>query len=234
MIIPPAELKSEKDRRLTSTHKDEEQYLVNLAVEVNKIGYGQTRRQRCEIVKKISDKGGRPNPFKDNRPGKDWWYAFLTRNNLTIRSPSSLEMYWASACTKQNLESWYARFKQFLSCHSLLDEPDRIWNCGESGFPLCPKSGWVLAPVGTKVVYSTCSAQKGQITTFVVICASGHTIPPMHIFPGKCFLYNPMEGGVDGAYFGRSDTGWMNTDHFWIKKITFLSRLGGRGLLYCW
>ena len=141
MIIPPAELKSEKDRRLTSTHKDEEQYLVNLAVEVNKIGYGQTRRQRCEIVKKISDKGGRPNPFKDNRPGKDWWYAFLTRNNLTIRSPSSLEMYWASACTKQNLESWYARFKQFLSCHSLLDEPDRIWNCGESGFPLCPKSG---------------------------------------------------------------------------------------------
>ena len=51
-------------------------------------------------------------------------------------------------------------------------------------------------------IYSTCSAQKGQITTFVVICASGHTIPPMHIFPGKRFSYNPMEGGVDGAYFG--------------------------------
>ena len=60
-----------KTRRSTSTHKDEEQYLVNLAVEVNKIGYGQTRRQRCE---KILDKGGRPNPFKDNHPGKDWWY----------------------------------------------------------------------------------------------------------------------------------------------------------------
>ena len=175
--------------------KDEELYLVNWAVEMNKIGYGQTRRQICEMVKKILDKDGRPNPFKDNRPGKDWWYAFLARNNLTIRSPSSLEMYRVSACTKQNLESWYARFEQFLSCHSLLDEPDRIWNYDESGFPLCPKSGRVLAPIGTKVVYSTCSAQKGQITTLVAICASGRTIPPMHIFPGKRFSYNPMEGG---------------------------------------
>ena len=93
------------------------------------------------MVKKILDKDGRPNPFKDNHPGKDWWYAFLARNNLTIRSPSSLEIYRASVCTKHNLEHWYAMFEQFLSCHSLLDEPDRIWNCDESGFPLCPKSG---------------------------------------------------------------------------------------------
>ena len=62
--------------------KDEEPYLVNWAVEMNKIGYGQTRRQICEMVKKILDKDGRPNPFKDNRPGKDWWYAFLARNNF--------------------------------------------------------------------------------------------------------------------------------------------------------
>ena len=43
--------------------KDEEQCLVNWAVEMNKIGYGQTRRQICEIVKKILDKDGRPNPL---------------------------------------------------------------------------------------------------------------------------------------------------------------------------
>ena len=144
----------EEDRAVL--RKVEEQCLVNWAIEMNKIGYGQTRRQVCEMVKKILHKDGRPNPFKDNRPGKDWWYAFLARNNLAVRSPSSLEMYRASACTKQNLESWYAQFEQFLVCHSLLDEPDRIWNYDESGFPLCPKSGRVLAPIGTKVVYSTC------------------------------------------------------------------------------
>ena len=51
-------------------HKDEEQYLVNWTIEMNKIGYGQTRRQIYEMVKKILDKDGRPNPFNDNRPGK--------------------------------------------------------------------------------------------------------------------------------------------------------------------
>lgn len=56
---------------------DEEKRLVEWAVEMAKIGYGQTRHQICEMVKKIIEKDGRPNPFKDNRPGKDWWYTFL-------------------------------------------------------------------------------------------------------------------------------------------------------------
>ena len=107
--------------------KDEEQCLVNWAVEMNKIGYGQTRRQVCEM-------DGRPNPFKDNCPRK----TFLACNGLTIRSSSSLEMYRALACTKQNLDKWYLQFEQFLSCHSLLNEPDRIWNCNE-GISNVPK-----------------------------------------------------------------------------------------------
>ena len=72
----------------------------------------------------------------------------------------------------------------------------------------------MLVPLGTKVVYTTCSAQKGQITTLVAVCASGRTIPPMHIFPGELFSYNPMEAGIDGAYFGRSDSGWINMELF--------------------
>ena len=61
--------------------KDEEQYLVNWAVEMNKIGYGQMRRQICEMVKKMLDRDGRPNPFKDNRPEKTggmlFWPAII-------------------------------------------------------------------------------------------------------------------------------------------------------------
>ena len=41
--------------------KDEEQCLSNWVIE---IGYGQTRRQVCEMVKKVLDKDGRPNPGK--------------------------------------------------------------------------------------------------------------------------------------------------------------------------
>ena len=80
---------------------------------------------------------------------------------------------------------------------------------------MCPKSGKILAPVGSKMIYSSCAAQKSQITTLVAISASGQIIPPMHIFPGQRFAYNPLEGGVEGAYFKCSNNGWIKTELFY-------------------
>ena len=81
----------------------------------------------------------------------------------------------------------------------------------------------ILAPVGSKTVYSSCAAQKAQITTLVAISASGQIIPKMHISPGQRFAYNPLEGGVEGAYFASSSNGWIKTELFygWIKKKPF-------------
>lgn len=47
--------------------------------------------------------------------------------------------------------------------------------------------------------------------TLVAVNASGGIITPFHIFPGEVFNYNPQEGGVDGAYFGKSPNGWITT-----------------------
>ena len=200
--------------------RDEEESLVQWALEMNEIGYGQTRRQICDTIKKILDKDGRHNPFTDNRPGSHWWYSFVCRNKLSLRSPSTLESYRASACTPEKLQTWYHDFEQFLVTNGLTDEPSRIWNCDESGFPLCPKSGKVLTRSGAKTVYASGSAQKQQITTLVAISASGNVIPPMHVFPGVRFSYNPMEESVPKAYFGRSVSGWINTELFygWVEK----------------
>ena len=119
---------------------------------------------------------------------------------------------------------WYIELEQFLLIHDLDGKPDCIWNCDESAFPLCPKSGKVLAPRGTKNVYRTCSGKKEQITTLV---ASGGIIPPFHIFPGERFSYNPLEGAVEGAYFGQSPNGWITTALFygWIANH-FATQIG--------
>ena len=45
--------------------------------------------------------------------------------------------------------------------------------------------------------------------------AAGTAIPPMTIFPGKRFRYNPMEDCLPGSYFGSSDNGWINTEIFY-------------------
>ena len=54
----------------------------------------------------------------------------------------------------------------------------------------------------------------------MAIGAEGSIIPPMHIFPGERFAYNPLLGCVDGSYFGKSSSGWMKTDLFygWIAN----------------
>ena len=88
MIIPLAESKSEKRQGLQPVlRKDKELYLVNWAVEMNKIGYGQTRRQICEMVKKnlryarMADQTLLKITALERTGGS---YAFLARNNLTI------------------------------------------------------------------------------------------------------------------------------------------------------
>ena len=71
-----------------------------------------------------------------------------------------------------------------------------------------------------KDVYQASINSKEQITTLCAISAAGSVIPPMHIFSGKRFHYNPLAGCVPGAYFGKSDKGWMTTELFygWIAN----------------
>ena len=91
----------------------------------------------------------------------------------------------------------------------------------KADFLCVPNLVKILAPVGSKTVYSSCAVQESQITTLVAISASGWIIPPMHtcIFLER-FTYDPLEGGVEGAYFGCSSNGWIKTELFygWIKK----------------
>lgn len=153
--------------------------------------------------------------------GRDWWYGFLKRHpTLSRRLPESLQSCRASSCTPERLDKWYKDYAEFIEKHGLKDKPQCIWNADESGFPLCPKTTRVLAMKNKKHVYSVNADTKTQITTLVAANAAGSVIPPMHVYPGKRFHYNPLEGGVAGAYFGKSDSGWMKTELFygWIAN----------------
>ena len=141
---------------------------------------------------------------------------FLHRHpKVSLKTPQALQICRASSCTTEVMDKWYSDYEQFLLIHELYDKPDQIWNADESGFFLCPKSGKILGPKGEKHVYHVTGSSKQQITTLVCINAAGSSIPPMHIFPGIRFSYNPMEGCVDGAYFGKSDSGWITQELFY-------------------
>ena len=99
--------------------------------------------------------------------------------------------------------------------HGLLNKPECTWNTDESGIPLRYATGQVLAPRGARSVYSINNNNRQQITTLVAVNAAGQWIPPMHVYPGERFRTNPLQGGVPGAYMGRSATGWMTAELFY-------------------
>lgn len=73
-------------------------------------------------------------------------------------------------------------------------------NADESGFPLCPKSGRVLAMKTDKNVYGVTG------DSMCWECCWRHTSTNA----GVCCRYNPMDKCIPNAYFGRSPNGWIN------------------------
>ena len=71
------EVKGPKRGPSTVLSDAEELKLVEWAMEKASIGYGHTREQISDMVKRLLDEDGRTNPFVNNYPGRNWWYGFL-------------------------------------------------------------------------------------------------------------------------------------------------------------
>ena len=166
-----------------------------------------------------------PNNFTDGVPGKAWYYSFLKRHpTITARESMSLSFQRANVTTA-DLAKWFGDLKDYLieqDCLDILDDPSRIYNADESGFPFCPKTGKVLAPKGLKHVYKLTNSDKTQITVLPCVSASAHYIPPMLVYPGIRFSYDPLEKFPEGI-LGRSPNGWMTGDlfAFWLEKVFY-------------
>ncbi|XP_033106069.1 uncharacterized protein LOC117108217 [Anneissia japonica] len=201
----------------TVLNEEEEEMLENWLVEMSRIGYPLTHVQLRDTVKKILDKDGRKNSFIDNRPGRKWTTLFFKRHpRLTQRVPEHLGKERAIVDFNK-IEAWFQNFWQYLEEHEvlqILDDPSRLYNTDESGFPLCVKSGRVIAELGAKDVYRLGNSTRSQITVLACCNADGSYVPPMMVFPGQRFIYNPLLGAPEGSFLGRSHNGWIDSEIF--------------------
>lgn len=202
----------------------EEARLAAWAVTMSQIGYGRTRKELVCTVKKILDEDGRKNPFKNNTPGKDWLKSFFQRHpELSVRTTLQLGKERA-LISPAKVQKWYDDLQRFIDTEvkdtSILKDPSRIYNADESGFSLCPKGSQVIGYKGAPVVYNFTNSDKTQLTVMACMSASGHFVPPMIVYPGKRFGYNPLDG-FETAVLGRTDNGWMDSQLFcdWLTSV---------------
>ena len=96
---------------------------------------------------------------------------------------------------------------------NLISKPMQVYNADETGIS---KPGKVVAELGRRNVYAITSAERGKTHTVLsCVSASGHTLPPMMVYPRKkCVPENMREGAVPGTMFVNSETGWINANIF--------------------
>ena len=211
----------------------EEEVLVNYCNLMAEIGYPLKREQLKKEVKRVLDADGRKTPFKDNRPGNYWFRAFIGRHpELTERKAMSLG-HERAIISADMLQGWFDGVNSFLekeipSWKQLLNDPRRIFNADESGFPLSVDLGKVLAPRGARHVYHVKPNDKTQITVMVCFNPYGEYQPPIIVYPGQRFRDVGMNG-FEEAVYSHTDNGWMDSGlfvEFLVHLVDFAKNKG--------
>lgn len=199
--------------------KEEEKNIVRWIFTMAKAGFPIGKESLLTSVQHLIKELKRKNPFKDDRPGRKWYYSFLKRNpEVSTRTAQNLTLSRASV-TKEHLDHWFLEISTYLKEHKfdeVLNDPKRIFNGDESAFFLNPKGSKVLAQKGDKTVYQQVNSdEKECLTVLVTGNAAGDLAPPMILFRYER-IPREISESIPGCWgIGKSETGWMTGETFY-------------------
>jgi len=112
---------------------DQEKTLKERIIRLAKFGCGLTRKDIIKAAYAFAEANNITNIFSAAKQmaGKDWLQAFLTRHpDLTVRKPQDLSEARCAGLNKEIIDRYFALLKE------LLNFPQLIYSCGETGIPL--------------------------------------------------------------------------------------------------
>ena len=198
--------------------KAEERRIADWLIKMAHRGFGCSKDDLLDTVKKLVDGDGRTAPFNDNRPGDKWYRGFMDRNpQIPLRITRPLDKKRAKI-SSADLDEWFTGYEKFPHNQGLQNRAAQIWNCDESGFDLQGRAGRVLGPTTKEKPYHITTGTKEHITVLPCFNACGQWIPPYLLFAGKRVptKYNPLKGGVPGSAFSMTESGYMDTPSFYM------------------
>ena len=179
---------------------------------------------------------GKPNPFKDGVPGKDWWKYFMKWHpELSMRKPQALQMIRARSAMPEIINHWFNDvLKPTLDRLGLAEKPHCIYNVDESGFPLSGRPAQIICQRGLKSPQTIIGGSgRENINVQVCVNAYGTLLAPYIVFTGKHLMANCTNGGPLATRYAVSPNGWMtNTAYIdWFKNLFLPSIPSDRPIL---
>nr|CAI5827091.1 unnamed protein product [Callosobruchus analis] len=100
-------------------------------------------------VQQLIKKDKRETPFKDGRPGKGWYKAFLRRHPEIVERTTEAVTAASAPISEKDIRKWFDFIESYLieeNYRQILNDASRVYNGDETNFLLCPKNKKVLAP----------------------------------------------------------------------------------------
>lgn len=173
----------------TVLRKSEEEEIVVWIKNMSNMGFGRTKDELLKVVKNMLDFRGRTTSWVDNKPSEKWFRLFKQRHpSITFRKPQKLGSLRAFL-TVEMVEQWHRQFVSTIkeSDATILLEPQRIFNCDESGFAIDATGNRILADLENKFTYQVGAESRTMITILACASADGKFTTPMLIYPGTQF-----------------------------------------------
>ena len=155
--------------------------------------------------------------FKNNVPGDDWVLSFLGKHTqLSLRMCQNIKCARAEV-KPETIQQYFDNLEK-----SLKDVPaENILNYDETNLSDDPVVKKCMFLRGVKYPERAINYSKGNISLMFAGTAAGELLPPYVIYKGECLWSMWCEAGPEGAQYGRSKNGWMDSSNFdeWFLTI---------------
>ncbi|XP_055551776.1 uncharacterized protein LOC129734078 [Wyeomyia smithii] len=195
---------------------EEDSNLVRWLQEMQQRGFPVVKQTLCYKVKNILDFVSRPNPFKNNIPGRKWISNFLDRHK---------EITWCTTKETSDIGGWFTKMASYLNASGQLDivsDPSRVFSGDETYFSVHPRTRAIAVTSNKNEAYEKGLTSKyNYITVMFSFGANGSLVPLRVILPAKHDGVKVRRGLSKEWSVGKSDKGWLDFSNFllYIRKV---------------
>lgn len=209
----------------------EENQIVNGMITAAEFGYPFTISELKRFVKHYLDRKGVRSVLKNNLPGIEWCNLFLGRHDeLRQRNSDNIKRVRAEL-GPEVICSYFDHLETTLENV----EADNIINYDETNLTDDPGKIRVIVRRGVKHAHRTIDFSKSSTSVMFAATGSGLFLPPYIVYKAKNLYPEWLQGGPDGCYYNRSETGWFDAPIFedWFEKVAlvYFRRLNGKKVI---